>query len=124
MEMTKSEIVAEYKAAKVPMKQIAILADQNLCKKKEIVAILIEAGCDVPKQYLPKEMRTAPAKEPAEVVPAEAPKIAGCEAKSIKEAALDAIVSMLPEQKCDDATAFSFIDRIYGMLQLIKALEV
>lgn len=123
MEMTKSEIVAEYKAAKVPMKQIAILADQNLCKKKEIVAILIEAGCDVPKQYLPKEMRTAPAKEPAEVVPAEAPKSAGCEAKSIKEAALDAIDSMLPEEEFDGATAFSFIDRIRGMLQLIKEIE-
>ena len=123
MEMTKSEIVAEYKAAKVPMKQIAILADQNLCKKKEIVAILIEAGCDVPKQYLPKEMRTAPAKEPAEVVPAEAPKSAGCEAKSIKEAALDAIESMLPEEEFDGATAFSFIDRIRGMLQLIKEIE-
>lgn len=123
MEMTKSEIVAEYKAAKVPMKQIAILADQNLCKKKEIVAILIEAGCDVPKQYLPKEMRTAPAKDPAEVVPAEAPKSAGYEAKSIKEAALDAIVSMLPEEEFDGATAFSFIDRIRGMLQLIKEIE-
>lgn len=123
MEMTKGEIVAEYKAAKVPMKQIAILADQNLCKKKEIVAILIEAGCDVPKQYLPKEMRTTPAKEPAEVVPAEAPKGAGLEAKSIKEAALDAIVSMLPEEEFDGATAFSFIDRIRGMLQLIKEIE-
>ena len=121
--MTDSEIVAEYKAAKVPMKQIAILADQNLCKKKEIVAILIEAGCDVPKQYLPKEMRTAPVKEPAEVVPAEAPKSAGCEAKSIKEAALDAIESMLPEEEFDGATAFSFIDRIRGMLQLIKEIE-
>jgi len=37
MEMTKDQIIMEYKQAKAPMKQIAILADQNLCKKKEIV---------------------------------------------------------------------------------------
>ena len=33
------------------MKQIGILADQNLCKKREIVDILLEAGCEVPKVY-------------------------------------------------------------------------
>lgn len=128
MEMTKSEIVAEYKAAKVPMKQIAILADQNLCKKKEIVAILIEVGCDVPKQYLPKEMRTAPAKEPAEVVPAEViedePRSSGNELQRVKFAALDAIEKMLPDEECSGGEALTFIDRIRGMLQLIKALEV
>ena len=123
MEMTKDQIIMEYKQAKAPMKQIAILADQNLCKKKEIVAILIEAGCDVPKQYLPKEMRTAPAKDPAEVVPTEEPKSAGYEAKSIKEAALDAIVSMLPDEECCGGEALAFIDRIRGMLQLIKEIE-
>lgn len=128
MEMTKSEIVAEYKAAKVPMKQIAILADQNLCKKKEIVAILIEAGCDVPKQYLPKEMRTAPAKDPAEVVPEEIiqeePRSSGNEMQRVKFAALDAIEEMLPDEECSGGEALAFIDRIRGMLQLIKALEV
>ena len=127
MEMTRSEIVAEYKAAKAPMKQIAILADQNLCKKKDIVAILIEAGCDVPKQYLPKEMRTAPVKEPAEAVPEEViqeePRSSGNEMQRVKFAALDAIEEMLPDEECSGGEALAFIDRIRGMLQLIKALE-
>lgn len=127
MEMTKSEIVAEYKAAKVPMKQIAILADQNLCKKKDIVAILIEAGCDVPKQYLPKEMRTAPVKEPAEVVPEEViqkePRSSGNEMQRVKFAALEAIEKILPDEECCGGEALKFIDRIRGMLQLIKEIE-
>ena len=126
--MTDGEIVAEYKQAKSPMKQIAILADQNLCKKKDIVAILIEAGCDVPKQYLPKEMRPAPVKEPAEVVPEEViqkePRSSGNEMQRVKFAALDAIEKMLPDEECSGGEALAFIDRIRGMLQLIKALEV
>lgn len=59
MEMTKNEIVAEYKAAKQPMKQIGILADQNLCSKRQIVDILLEAGCSVPGQYAPKPKKDA-----------------------------------------------------------------
>lgn len=51
MNMSHADIVREYKAAKTPMKQIGILADQNLCKKREIVDILLEAGCEVPKVY-------------------------------------------------------------------------
>lgn len=127
MEMTRSEIVAEYKAAKVPMKQIAILADQNLCKKKEIVAILLEEGCEVPRQYLPKEMRPAPVKEPAEVIPEEViqeePRSSGNEMQRVKFAALDAIEKMLPDEECSGGEALAFIDRIRGMLQLIKEIE-
>lgn len=51
MIMSNADIVREYKAAKTPMKQIGILADQNLCKKKEIVEILLKEGCEVPKYY-------------------------------------------------------------------------
>lgn len=51
MIMSNADIVREYKAAKTPMKQIGILADQNLCKKKDIVEILMKEGCEVPKFY-------------------------------------------------------------------------
>ena len=51
MIMSNADIVREYKAAKTPMKQIGILADQNLCKKKDIVEILLKEGCEVLKFY-------------------------------------------------------------------------
>lgn len=54
MEMTNAEIVAEYRTAKTPSKQISVLADLNQCTRKEIVEILREAGCDLPKPYQAK----------------------------------------------------------------------
>ena len=60
MIMSNADIVREYKAAKTPMKQIGILADQNLCKKKDIVEILLKEGCEVPKFYKPKDNKEEP----------------------------------------------------------------
>ena len=51
MTMTNEEIIRDYREAKAPMKQIGILADMNCCTRKEIVAILADAGLEVPKQY-------------------------------------------------------------------------
>lgn len=51
MTMTNEEIIRDYREAKSPMKQIGILADMNCCTRKEIVAILAEAGEEIPKQY-------------------------------------------------------------------------
>lgn len=48
MTMTKEEIVREYKAAKVPSKQIAILAELNQCDREKIKQILVEGGCKLP----------------------------------------------------------------------------
>lgn len=68
MIMSHEDIVREYKAAKTPMKQIGILADQNLCKNREIVDILLEAGCEVPKVYTKtKEKKEDPVMPGAEV---------------------------------------------------------
>lgn len=68
MIMSHADIVREYKAAKTPMKQIGILADQNLCKKKEIVEILLKEGCEVPKFYTKaKEKKEDPAQEAADI---------------------------------------------------------
>ena len=60
MTMTNDEIVRDYKAAKTPAKQIAVLADLNVCTKKEIVEILREAGCEPPAYYTkkPKQEKT------------------------------------------------------------------
>lgn len=51
MIMAAGDIVREYLQAKQPLKQIGILAEENLCDKKEIVAILRAAGCNLPQQY-------------------------------------------------------------------------
>lgn len=60
MTMTKDEIVRDYKAAKTPAKQIAVLADLNVCTKKEIVEILREAGCELPAYYTKKPKQEKP----------------------------------------------------------------
>lgn len=48
MVMSNEEICRDYRAAKNRTKQIGILADLNACKKADIVAVLLETGCDVP----------------------------------------------------------------------------
>ena len=55
MVMTNEEIIREYREAKSPTKQIGILADQNQCSRKDILAILQEAGCEVPGWYRGKK---------------------------------------------------------------------
>lgn len=51
MVMTNQEIVRDYQQAKSPLKQIAILAECNVCEKQQIVEILAAAGCALPGQY-------------------------------------------------------------------------
>ena len=60
MNMTKEEIVRDYKAAKTPAKQITVLADLNACSKQEIVEILREAGCELPAYYTKKPKQEKP----------------------------------------------------------------
>lgn len=63
MVMTNEDIIKEFREAAVPTKQIAILADQNLCSKQEIADILIAGGCDVPGWYKQKKSQKEPKKE-------------------------------------------------------------
>lgn len=44
MQMTKADIIAEYKQAKDKVKQVSILAQLNACPVSEIKAVLYEAG--------------------------------------------------------------------------------
>lgn len=48
MTMTNEEIIRDYKAAKAPSKQIAILADLNQCSREKIKQILVAGGCKLP----------------------------------------------------------------------------
>ena len=66
MQMTKSEILREYKLAKNPKEQIQVLADLNATDKQTIVDILIEMGVD--GRTLPHPRR--PKKQEAPIVSA------------------------------------------------------
>lgn len=52
MTMTNEEIIRDYKAAKAPSKQIAILTDLNQCNREKIKQILVEGGCKLPGNYV------------------------------------------------------------------------
>lgn len=136
--MTDGEIVAEYKQAKVPMKQIAILADLNCCTKKEIVQVLLDAGCSVPGQYLPKAKKD----EVIKIAQAEKAKADKVTEKAdtttahtipadyiyppgvtLRLAALDLIEKRLPEPAAEMAAGWAFVNEIRGILQLIKEVE-
>lgn len=62
--MSEQEIVNEYKNAKKPQTQIAILADQNSCDKKTIVNILELNGCELPGNFKRKKKETPEAEAP------------------------------------------------------------
>lgn len=67
MQMTNEEIVRDFRQAAKPRDQIAILAELNLCSKREIAEILIAAGCEgVPKYYLDGTKKQKP-EEPDDV---------------------------------------------------------
>ena len=48
MTMTNEEICRDYRQAKAPSKQIAILAELNQCDRKTIKDILVAGGCKLP----------------------------------------------------------------------------
>ncbi len=105
MIMTRDEIVADYKQAKQPMKQIAILADLNGVRKEQIVQILREAGAELPGNYAKRK----PVEEPK--APSGKP--------SVYESALMAIAKLIKETKSPDV----FMDNVHGVLALVQQLE-
>lgn len=115
MIMTNDDIVKEYLEAKNRMAQIGILADQNLCKKKDIVAVLMEAGVDVPKQFLPK--KAAP-EAPAVAAPA-TPYFT----ESLRLAAMETIEKMLPSEECSGGEALTFISKVHAILGFMEAVS-
>ena len=135
--MTDGEIVAEYKQAKSPMKQIAILADLNCCTKKEIVQVLLDAGCSVPGQYLPKAKKDEVAKI-AQTEKTKSDKVSAFSATTkdmwpqgyavspgitLRLAALDLIEKRLPHPDAEISFGWAFVNEVRGIMQLIKEVE-
>lgn len=128
--MSEQEIVNEYKAAKRPQSQIAILADQNSCDKKTIVNILELNGCELPGNFRRKKKETPEQNaaeasdfakvqpEPAKEEPKEEPLPI---AVHVRLAALRAIENMLPDNSGTEAVDFT--ERVIGIMQLVKEAE-
>ena len=57
MKMTEGEIIRDYAEAKDKNKQIGILADMNLCTKKEMAQYLADHDCTVDKRLLAGDPR-------------------------------------------------------------------
>lgn len=116
MVMTPAEIVAEYKQAKSPLKQIKILADQNVCKPTEIVQILRDARCYIPGQYMPKASKTV-------IETPEAPKQASVlvvdNEKSFNGVALAAIIRLMSEVNDGKLGNDAFVERVRGVLAVV-----
>lgn len=67
MYMSDADICRVYKLAKNPKEQILILADENCCKKDDIIRILVENGMYVPPTSK-KKAALASKKEEAEEI--------------------------------------------------------
>ena len=63
--MTDSEIVKMYREAKYPKEHIQIMADMNLCSKRQIIDILNDNGYDIPYESAQKRKRCA-ARKPSD----------------------------------------------------------
>ena len=62
--MTEFEICQEFRQSKEPRKQIGILADLNVCSKREIAEILIRNGCEGVLKYYVNTMAAQNEKAP------------------------------------------------------------
>ena len=113
MVMTNEEIVKEYLEAKAPMKQIGILADQNLCSKQDIVAVLVDAGCEVPKVFLPKKKAETPEAKPL-AVPTPNRK------ETLELTAFRSIKNWLPPEECSGGDALVFVNKVQALLEFLE----
>lgn len=74
MTMSNEEICRDYRTAKVPTRQIGILAELNQCSKDTIKKILVEGGCKLPgNMTVPGEKKPKPEPKPVEEKPAPSP---------------------------------------------------
>lgn len=133
MIMTNEEICREYRQAKTPLKQIRILADQNGCRRDEIVSILREAGEELPATYKKESPRTNAETErkvledaglilPMPVRDAEI-LLPGLDAGRVALAAVDAIARLLKDSDTGkEEDCWNFMERVRGVLMLAHAL--
>ena len=134
MTMTNEEICREYRQAKTPLKQIRILADENGCRRDEIVSILREAGEELPATYKKEPPRPNAETErkvledaglilPMPVRDAEI-RLPGLDAGRVAVAAVDAIARLLKEydEFYDETAGDEFAERVRGVLMLAHTL--
>ena len=141
MYMSNADIVADYRQAKTPMKQIAILADMNQCDRKEIIEILREAGCELPKQYQ-KKPKTDPKTEPEPGIPMKEFVSEQCKESIeamvddddtinaseaipliIRCAAVEVIRKLLGEADGSTDDAVDFREQVRGVIELVAEVE-
>lgn len=117
MTMTKDEIVADYKQAKQPMKQIGILAELNGVKRDEIVEILRKAGAELPGNYNKKKP------EEKQLDTQSTPQIQVRDVPTIYESALRTIEKLYELACIESADASSFMNQVRGVLTLVAEME-
>ena len=145
MVMTTDEIVSMYRQAADKTKQIPILADLNLCKPRDIVAVLRQEGEKIPAAYDPEKNKKyrdkaagKPSQEqPPELVPEEGmrpepqpgkaagpvtPRPEEAAVRTLHDAALRALASLLPEEASED-NVWSFHSQAKGVLTLVKEID-
>ena len=111
--MTQQEICKEYRESKSKKRQIAILADENLCTKSEIIKILVENGEKVETKTpgRPKKQESQEVKEPERQQAEEKPKNIMPDSVQIALfARLDAIESEIREKEKEYREIVDFLN--------------
>lgn len=135
MTMTDGEIVASYRQAAHPRKQIQILAELNNCGPDKIKAIIKEAGISLEPNRKKKGSETVEQEiiEAASVTPAPKPEEAAREMKEktstsalgvmLRCAAIDTIAEQLAQTNATEEAAYDFVEQVRGVLALIHTIE-
>ena len=138
--MSNAEIVRSYQQAEDKKKQLKILAELNLCKNSEIVAILEANGVEVPedvkrarkrKTFSLEDLPEVEVKQSQEDItltdpePQVAPAVKNVQETSVYElsiklAALDTIEKMLPQGDFPGAEALNFTIKVRAILDFVK----
>lgn len=116
MVMTNEEIVRDFNQAANRMKQISILAELNSCTKQDIVTVLVDAGCEVPKVFLPKPKKaeTPEAKPLAVIVPTPNRK------EMLELTAFRSIKNWIPPEECSGGDALVFVNKVQALLEFLE----
>lgn len=119
MVMTNEEIVRDFNQSANRMKQIGILAELNGCTKQDIVAVLVDAGCEVPKNFLPKPKKAINIEELPEVPTVKAPQ-AQSRKNELELVAFRSIKNWLPPEECSGGDALVFVNKVQALLEFLE----
>lgn len=124
MTMTDGEIVASYRQAAHPRKQIQILAELNNCGLDKIKNILRAAGCDIAQRKAKEAASVTPAPKPEETA-REIKEKTGISAHGVvlRCAAIDTIAGLLAQTNATEDSVYNFTEQVRGVLALIHTIE-